>query len=147
MAAEAMDPRVRARRIEVARSHGRRRFRRLMALTMVTVLVLGALALSRSPLLDVDSVTVAGADRSGAAAVRTAAGIDRHQAMTSIDLDATRARIDRLPWVQRASVSRHWPGTVRLAVVERTPVAIAGEGSGAVLIGPGRPHPRTGDRR
>lgn len=130
----AMDPRVRARRIEVARSHGRRRFRRIVALAVVTALVLAALAISRSPLLDVDHVAVRGGVRSGEARVRTAAGIDVGRAMTSVDLGAAVQRVERLPWVARASVVRRWPGTVQVSITERTPVAIVGTGASAVVV-------------
>ncbi len=132
--ADAMDPRLRARRIEVARDRGRRRLRRMVALGILTVLTLAAIGISRSPLLDVDTVRVEGAARSGSGTVRSAAGIWRGRPMTSVDLGAAEARLEALPWVADATVARRWPGTVAITVRERTPAAVMGEGAGSVLV-------------
>ncbi|MGI9033123.1 MAG: hypothetical protein ACR2HY_05490, partial [Acidimicrobiales bacterium] len=56
-----IDPRIRRRQLQVRRAEGRRRLRLLVA-TSIVVAVLGAgWGLTRSPLLDVDRVTVQGA--------------------------------------------------------------------------------------
>lgn len=131
---DAMDPRLRARRIEVARDLGRRRFRRILALAAITLLVLAAIGISRSPALDVDAVRVEGARSVPDDDVRRAAGIDRGRAMTSVDLGAAEARVEALPWVADATVERRWPGTIRIGVTERVAVAVAGAGADAVLV-------------
>lgn len=131
---ENMDPRLRARRVEIARDRGRRRVRRTVALAAVTVLVLGAVAATRSPLLDVDAVSVNGSRHSGEAATLDAAGIAPGRPMTSVDLAAAEARLEQMPWVAAAEVSRQWPGTVRIRVTERSAVAVAGQGIGALLV-------------
>lgn len=131
---EVMDPRLRARRIEVERDRGRRRLRRLVALAVVTAVVVLGIAVARSPLLDVDTVVVDDARATGDDVVRRAAGIERGRAMTSVDLGAAEARVEDLPWIAAATVTREWPGTVRVQVTERTAVAVAGRGSAAVLV-------------
>lgn len=133
-AAASMDPRLRERRIEVARDRGRRRLRRILALAVVLLLVVAAVAATRSPLLDVDRIAVDGAARSGAGAVRTASGIAVGDPLVSLDAAAAARRIEALPWVADASVSRSWRGTVRIAVRERTPIAVVGEGASARLV-------------
>lgn len=41
----------------------------------------------------------------------------------TVDLDATRAAVEALPWVASASVRREWPGTLRVSITEEVPVA------------------------
>lgn len=129
-----MDPRVRARRIEVARRTGRRRFRRALVLALVVSALGAAVAITRSSLLDVDTIEVRGADRTGDDAVRQVAGIDRGRAMTSVDLDRAADRVEALPWIDSTSVRRRWPGAIQVEVTERRAVARAGDGPGAVLV-------------
>ena len=129
-----MDPRLAARRVEVARDRGRRRLHRLTALVVVTLLVLAALGATRSSLLDVDSVRIVGADHSDLAQVRERTGIATGRAMTSVDPAAAATRIESLPWVADAQVAKHWPSTVTVTVTERVAVARAGSGPGSVLV-------------
>lgn len=131
---EPMDPRLRARRAEVARDQGRRRRHAVVALAMATALVLVGLVVARSRLLDVDTITVTGAGRSGPDVVRAAAAVAPGRPMTSVDLDAVEARVEALPWVAEATVTRRWPGTVEVRVGERTPVAVVGGGADVVVV-------------
>lgn len=129
-----MDPRLVARRVEIARQEGRRRLHRLLViLAFVTVAVTVGVAL-RSPLLDVDTVAVTGAPRTGNALVRRTAGIPHRRAMVSVNPAAAEARLERLPWVADAHVGRRWPATVTVRVVERRPVATLGAGRGALGV-------------
>jgi cell division protein FtsQ len=134
----AIDPRIRARRVEVQRSEGRRRLRRLAwtagVLGVLSVLVL----LATSPVLDVDRVEVVGAAHSGSEAVDAASRVAPGDRMVTLGLGAAADRIARLPWVREASVTRRWPGTVRITVTERTPVAaVPAKGGGYVLLDAG----------
>ncbi|MEL7208342.1 MAG: FtsQ-type POTRA domain-containing protein [Actinomycetota bacterium] len=133
-----IDPRIRERRIAVQRDVGHRRLRRLQALGAI-VLGLGlAFALTRSPLLDVDRVTVdtVGAE-SGVDAdrVREAAAIAPGTPLTSIDPAAIAASVSALPDVAAAQVRREWPGAVRIDVTPRTPAAaVVGADGGWYLV-------------
>jgi len=131
---EAMDPRLQARRVEVARDQSRRRRHVIVALAMATALVLIGLVVARSRLLDVDTVRVTGAVRSGPDVVRAVAAVAPGRPMTSVDLDAVEARVEALPWVAQATVTRRWPGTIDVRVGERTPVAVVGRGSDVVVV-------------
>jgi cell division protein FtsQ len=65
-----------------------------------------------------------------------------------IDTDPARAarRIERLSWVASASVSRQWPGTVRVRVIERRAVAaVPARGGWAAVDAAGRVLERTTD--
>ncbi len=120
-----MDPRMKRRRIEVTRHEGRRRLRFLVASGTMTVLVVAGWASTRSPLLDVDRVEVVGATATPRAEVVAASGVRLGLPMVDLDRSlAVRGVVD-LPWVRSASITRQWPSTVTIRVVERQAVAAA----------------------
>lgn len=130
----AIDPRIRARRIEVQRGVGRRRLQRVVeagAVLVVGLLFLGAL---HTPLLDVDEVRIRGTEHLDGAAVQAAADIGAGEALVSVDLAAAGQRIAALPWVEEVALHRRLDGTVDVAVSERTPVATAISDTGPVLL-------------
>lgn len=132
-------PRIRARQVEVARRRGRRRLRVLTALLAVVCVAVWVGVLLRSPVLDVDRVQVHGAERTPDAALLDAAGIAPGDPMVGADLAAVGERVASLPWVDEVVVRRRWPGTVRIVVTEREPVAIVARSDGwAVVDGTGR---------
>jgi cell division protein FtsQ len=129
-----IDPRIRARLIAVRRDEGRRRLRRVVAVGVLALVVVAAALVVRSPVLDVDRVQVSGADRTGTDAVRQAAGIALHRPMIDVDTGAARARLLALPWVERASVTRSWPSSIKVSVVERVPIAVVPAGQAGFAI-------------
>ncbi|HEX8771779.1 MAG TPA: FtsQ-type POTRA domain-containing protein [Acidimicrobiales bacterium] len=135
-----MEPRIRVRRAQVRRQEGRRRLHVLVAVAVCLCVAVVAWTASRSPLLDVDRVVVDGASLTGASTARGASGVERGTAMVDIDESAVANRLRSLPWVRSASVRRDWPGTLRLGLVERTPVAItpASVGGWALIDREGR---------
>lgn len=126
-----VDPRLRARRIEVRRRQGRRRLMRLLALLVLTVLCAGAWGLSRSALFDVDHIEISGIRRADAAVVEATSGIQRGDALIDLDLDAARSAIAGLGWVESVEVSHTWRGTVHVKIRERTPVATLAAADGS----------------
>jgi len=119
---------MRSRRIEVRRDAARRRLRRaLAALSVVTVLVAVAAAV-RSPLLDVDHVRATAGEHTSARAIVAAAGVGHGDRMVGLDAGAVERRVESLPWVADARVERGWPGTVRIAIEERTAAAAVAVG-------------------
>lgn len=44
-----------------------------------------------------------------------------------VDLERVRRKVERLPWIESASVRRVWPDTLRVRVVEQVPLAYWGE--------------------
>lgn len=122
-AAVAVDPRMRSRRIRVRRAEGRRRLRRVtLVLAAVAAVVLAAVA-TRTPLLDVDHVRVGGVAGERSDEVVAAASVAADQPLVSLDGGAVADRIEELPWVESAQVSRSWPATVRIEVTPRSVVA------------------------
>ncbi len=118
-----IDPRIRDRRIEVKREAGRKRLRVLLG-AIVAFVAVGTVYLAvESPLLDVDHVRVTGLQHLDATTVARAAGVQSGAPLLRVDTGAVAARVERLPWVASAKVSRALPGTLRITVTERVPVA------------------------
>lgn len=129
-----IDPRIRARRIEVQRVEGRRRLQRLVDLGLVLTVAAAFIGALWTPLLDVDEIRVKGADRTGAAAVLEQAGILAGDPLVSVDLAAAGRRVRALPWVGEVRLHRGVDGVVAITVEERVPVAWVATSNGPVLV-------------
>lgn len=130
-----MDPRLRARRIEVMRLQGRRRLRLLATLLVATAaLAAGWWLVTSSPLLDVDRVEVVGTARTPAEVVIAEAGIDKGEALLEVDLPAAEQAVASLPWVDEVITRRSVFGTVTIDVTEREPIAAVPGATGWLLV-------------
>jgi cell division protein FtsQ len=87
-----------------------------------------------SPVLGVTSVRVDGVTSLPPDQVREAAGIAPGTPLLRVDVAAARARIARLPQVAKVEVTRGWPHTVVVTVVQRVPVAVVGEPGQRTLV-------------
>ena len=136
----SIDPRIHRRRVEVRRQEGRRRFRVLLGVSAVTVSGLAGWAASNSSLLDLDRVVVANAVHTEPADARFASGLRLGQRLLDIDEGTAVQGVETLPWVERAVVSKRWPGEIRITLVERRPEAftISQAGNAALVDGTGR---------
>jgi cell division protein FtsQ len=135
-----MDPRISARRTAVQREQGRRRLRVLVIGLAGTGILVGAWFLLHTPLFSARSITVTGNAHETAAQVEAQAGLAGHPPLLDVNAGAAAARIERLPWVERASVGVSWPDGVHIAVTEEIPrfVADAPGGRWEVMSSDGR---------
>lgn len=130
-----VDPRLRARRIEVKRERGRRRLRTLVGLVVLTVLAGGAVVISQSSLADVDAVVVDGATRSDQTQIAAAIGVELGTPLLDLDPDSIAASVEQLPWVLGVSVDRQLDGDLVVTIEERVPRAVLPtEDGGFVLV-------------
>jgi cell division septal protein FtsQ len=83
----------------------------------------GAFVLSADPRLALRDIDVVGATRTGTAAVRSAADLERGRDIWLFDTGAAMRRVEGLPWVASARIQRTWPNRVTISVTERVPVA------------------------
>lgn len=79
-------------------------------------------------------VYVDGRVRTDMSALRRALDLDTGRPLLGIDLAATKVALERLPWVEQAIVSRMLPGTVRVQLLEREPLALWQRNGDFVLI-------------
>lgn len=129
-----VDPRLRARRVEVMRSEGRRRLRTLVGLVAVTALGLGLLALIDSSWLDVDEVRVEGAERSSVPDLVEASGITLGEPLLEVDVERALDGVGASPWVLSAGLDRRLDGTVVITVVERLPALALPAADGSTVL-------------
>ena len=138
---DGAEARPRRRPAATARRRPRRdtpadRRRRLLVRGAVAAVVLGLLAwlLWGSPVLAVSAVRVDGAGTLTAAEVVDVAGITEGTPLLRVDVDAAEARVARLPQVADVEVTRGWPRSVVVTVVERVPVAVVEESGTRTLV-------------
>lgn len=135
MTTPRVHPRVAKRRREVAREAGRRRLRVVLVFVAALGVIGAAVGLALSPALDVDRVEVRGAGHTSLAAILEATGLDeRGHAMVAVDRFALARRVERLPWIASATVTRRWPNVVRVTVREREAIGVIGVPGGVALL-------------
>jgi len=84
--------------------------------------------------LRVQDVLIEGRSLTPEPLLRAALGVSKGDRLLSVSLEAARARIERLTWVQRATVERRLPGTIAVLLTERRPFAVWQTGNKFVLI-------------
>jgi cell division protein FtsQ len=84
--------------------------------------------------LGVRQVSVVGTGFLTPAQVQQAAAVPMRRPLARVDLDEVRSRVQALAPVDRAVVSRGWPGTIKIEVIERTPVAAVPRGTGQWVL-------------
>ncbi len=134
--AGGLDPRLQARRHQVARQEGRRRLRLVAAATLAATLAIVVIAAANSSLLDVEQVTVAGAFRADPQQVAMATDLQTGQPLVKVQPAAVAAAVERVPWVDTARVHRGWQGTVTVTITERRAVVAMPTGPRFALVDP-----------
>jgi cell division protein FtsQ len=117
-----------------SRESGRPRGRLGLVLRLLAAIAL-ATALAHLPwesmrgrLTRVSEIRVEGVRYLDPEVVAQAAGLAVGQDLFDVDCDRARQRLLLHPRVERATVSRHWPNTVRVRLAERIPVMLVRHG-------------------
>lgn len=74
--------------------------------------------------LTVQDIRIEGRQKTPEDFLRAALGVARGDKLMDFSLDAARARIEKLTWVQHATVERRLPGTIVVKLEERRPFAV-----------------------
>ncbi|MGN6722169.1 MAG: cell division protein FtsQ/DivIB, partial [Marmoricola sp.] len=96
----------------------------VVAVAGLVVLALAVWLLYFSSLFAVHHVSVSGEQAMSAAEIEAAAKVPFGTPLVEANLDQIRKRVDALPGIESAKVSRSWPQTISIAVVERVPIAV-----------------------
>ena len=70
-----------------------------------------------------DDVMLVGHKRTSREAVLDALQIAPHQQMNTIDFDAKKRDLEKLPWVRHAIIERKLPNKLKITILEKTPIA------------------------
>ncbi|MCI0633749.1 MAG: FtsQ-type POTRA domain-containing protein [Actinobacteria bacterium] len=110
------------------------RSRRLLVAAIVATVAAAGFASSRSSWFHVRRIEVSGAGHLSRAEVLEIAGISRSSNAVWLDEGSAERRLLSHAWVAEADVHVVLPVTVRVAVVERTAIAVASDGMREVLL-------------
>lgn len=121
-----------SRRAERIRRAGAARW--VLGLLAATSLGFGALAVSRSSVFHARAVEVSGAVHLPRGRVVELVGVSTATNVLWLDDEALERRLESHAWIARADVSRALPWTIRIAIVERSPVALAEDAGRRFLV-------------
>ncbi len=116
------------------RAKGRRRLRLLLLIIAVLSLGVGGYFLSKSSLFDVDEIVIEGVSTELEGEVREAADINKGKPLLEVNSSSSSKRIEAIPWVREARISRSWGGTITIRVSTREPVAAFLSEEGWVVV-------------
>lgn len=105
--------------------------RRVVVSAAVAVAVLAAAVwvAAFTGALGVKKVEIRGAGAVPVSAIEAAAAVPDGQPLLRLDTAGISRRVGAIPGIQHARVTRSWPNTVRIDVVERTPIAVVPRGA------------------
>jgi cell division protein FtsQ len=113
----------------------------LSALVVIALFVLAGLAvkdfLDHDPRFRIDSassIQIDGNSQLTRADLLTVFGADIGRNLFFVPLTERRKELEQTPWVAHATVMRLWPNQLRVAIVERTPIAFARIGNQIKLV-------------
>lgn len=105
---------------------------RLWLISMLVLVILGGVVwlVFFSRFLIVKTVVVSGEGTISTKRVIRTAAVPMGQPLARVDLDEIQSRVESLPPVKSAEVTRDWPDSISIALTPRTPVAVIDLGSG-----------------
>lgn len=151
-----------------ARRHGRKRVRQAVSIALLPRMIVAACAgalvffavtdgganvrkyepmfpkaveVARFAGFGLEQVAIVGNKQTDDAAIFEALGLDTAQTFFSLGMSVARKRVETLPWIKTAAITRIFPGQLSVRVSERTPVAVWKRGDGkapALLDATGR---------
>jgi cell division protein FtsQ len=113
----------------------RSRRRTALFILLAQLIALGVLLVL--PTFHASTIDIRGARLMSRGAILSAAEISPSQSIFTIDGQAVRSRLEHLPWVRTAAVETELPGTVRISIVEWSPVMRVRDARGDRLVAPG----------
>ena len=130
----------------VVRTHGPSVLKGLLAAALTAALVWGAIELRAwalaSPRFQLQEVNFTGLNRASRAELVKLSALAPGQNLFAMEVPVLEKAMLQHPWVHSVQVTRHFPATVSVEVVEHTPEALVVLGDLYVLNGEGEPFKR-----
>jgi cell division protein FtsQ len=128
------------------RAHGAPVLKGLLVAALTAGLVWGGIELRQwalaSPHFQLQELSFSGLTRASRAELVRLSGLARGQNLFALDVPALERAMLQHPWVRGVEVTRHFPASVSVQVVEHTPEALVVLGDLYVLDGDGDPFKR-----
>lgn len=122
----------RERRIAEARK--KRQVRMVLAIVLVGALAATTIALYRSQLFDIRTVQVVGVEHLTADAIRARAAVPSDATLLRFPARNIERRLLSYAWVSDVQVTRDFPHTLRVRIVERKPAALVDTGKAFWIV-------------
>lgn len=94
----------------------------LIAALVIVLLAGAAVGAVYSPIFDLDEVRSTSSAHVQGAVVVEAAALRSGAPLLFVDTAAAKRRIEEIPWVHRATVTKSFPGSIHISFTERVPV-------------------------
>jgi cell division protein FtsQ len=128
------------------RTHGPSVLKAIVLTTVTAGLIWGAVELRAwalaSPRFALQDVSFSGLERASRAELVRLSGLATGQNLFALDVGALEKAMGQHPWVRSVAVTRHFPASVSVEVVEHVPAALAVLGELYVLDEDGEPFKR-----
>lgn len=93
-------------------------FRKVIAISLVFIVLLGLYSATQSELLDVDEidVLVTGGNQISSNEIIELSGISLSQSMISVDSDEAKSLVMNNPWIEDVEINKEWPSAISIWV-------------------------------
>lgn len=129
-----IDPRIRKRRNEVARSIGRKRLYLILGAFAILVCIGTVHVILKTSIFSISSITVKGSTNYPNSEIVATSGIRKGTPLSQLNPPEAISRISSLPFISSVAVKKRWPNTVDITVRERTALAIVPSTVNKVLV-------------
>jgi len=128
------DRRIRDRRRQVAATRVRRRRLQVLGGLLLLIAAIGLVKLARSPLFGLTAIRVEGVAALSRDQVVAASGVRLGEPYLPLNPGAIERRLEALPRVAHATVTREYPSGLTIVIQERQPTAALSAGGGFWLV-------------
>ena len=112
-------------------------FRKVIAISLLFIVLLGLYSATQSELLDVDEIDVliTGGNQISSNEIIELSGISLSQSMISVDSDEAKSLVMNNPWIEDVEINKEWPSTISIWVDLRQAFAyvVTLEGASATI--------------